>query len=246
MTVHRRVAALYDVHGNRPALDAVLADVARAGVDAIVFGGDLAAGPLPVPTLARVRAIASPVVRFVRGNGDREVLAPREGDEPPAVMSRFVAERLGPDERALIEGFEAAVVLEIAGLGTVRFVHATPRDDTEILTALTPPARWRPMFAGVTEDVVVCGHTHRQADRRLGDVRVVNAGSVGMPYEGVAGARWALLGPEVELRRTEVDVGAMAAAIRASGYPLAEDMLAESFTRPVDPDEVERFFEPAE
>jgi len=244
VTVHRRVAALYDVHANLPALDAVLADVSAAGVDAIVFGGDLVAGPLPVQTLARVRSIGSPPVRLVRGNGDREVLDPPGGEAPPAVMARFVAPRLGAADRALVAAFEEAVVLDIAGLGRVRFVHATPRSDTEILTSLTPPERWRPMFAGVGEDVVVCGHTHRQSDRRLGTVRVVNAGAIGMPYEGRAGAYWALLGPDVELRRTEVDVAVMAAAIRASGYPLAEDMIAESFTRPVDPDEVERFFEP--
>jgi predicted phosphodiesterase len=159
-------------------------------------------------------------------------------------VSRFVAERLGGADRAWIRRFDEAVVLDVAGLGRVRFVHATPRSDTEILTALTPPERFGPMFADVEEDVVVCGHTHRQSDRRLGEVRVVNAGAVGMPYEGCPGAYWALLGPDVELRRTDVDVGAMAAAIRASGYPLADDMIAESFSAPVDPDEVQRFFEP--
>jgi putative phosphoesterase len=244
VTIHRRVAALYDVHANLPALEAVLADVSAAGVDTIVFGGDLVAGPHPVETLARLRAIGSPPVRLVRGNGDREALAPREGDDPPAVMSRFVAGRIGGADRALIARFEEAVVLDVAGLGRVRFVHATPRSDTEILTSLTPPERWAPMFADVEEDVVVCGHTHRQSDRRLGDVRVVNAGAIGMPYEGRPGAYWALIGPDVELRRTELDVAAMAAAIHASGYPLADDMVAESFTAPVDPDEVERFFEP--
>lgn len=244
MSALRRVAALYDVHANLPALEAVLADVASADVDAIVFGGDLVAGPLPAQTLARVRALDGPAVHLVRGNGDREALAPGAGDAPPQVAARFVAGHLSRADRALVAAFETAVVLDVAGLGPVRFVHATPRSDEEILTSLTPPVRWRAMFAGVREGVVVCGHTHRQSDRRLGGVRVVNAGAVGMPYEGRAGAYWALLGPDVELRRSEVDVPAMAQAIRASGYPLADELLAESFTQPVDADAVERLFEP--
>jgi len=87
--------------------------------------------------------------------------------------------------------------LEITGLGATLFCHGSPRSDEEILTAITPPKRLDPMLDGVREEVIVCGHTHIQFDRRLGDRRLVNAGSVGMPWEGEAGlACWALLGPD--------------------------------------------------
>ena len=83
--------------------------------------------------------------------------------------------------------------------------------------------------------IVVCGHTHAQSDRVLGGVRVVNAGSVGMPYEGRAGAYWALLGPDVRLRRTDYDVRAAEAELRGGGWPGVDDFLRNSLLEPADP-----------
>jgi diadenosine tetraphosphatase ApaH/serine/threonine PP2A family protein phosphatase len=99
------------------------------------------------------------------------------------------------------------------------------------------------MLDGVSERVVVCGHTHRQFDRRLLERRLLNAGAVGMPYEGRAGAFWLMLGPEVELRRSEYDVAALLEAARASGYPDADELLRESLIEPADADEVADYFE---
>jgi diadenosine tetraphosphatase ApaH/serine/threonine PP2A family protein phosphatase len=98
------------------------------------------------------------------------------------------------------------------------------------------------ILAGVEERVVVCGHTHHQFDREVNGIRVVNAGSVGMPYEGRAGAYWALLGPGVEHRRTDYDVEQTADAIRKSGYPDPEELI-ELLTSPPSAQDVAEFFE---
>ena len=90
------------------------------------------------------------------------------------------------------------------------------------------------MFAGVEQRLVVCGHTHAQSDRVLGGVRVVN-GSVGMPFEGRPGAYWALLGPDVQLRRTDYDVRAAEAELRRGGWPGVDDFLRNSLLEPADP-----------
>jgi predicted phosphodiesterase len=115
--------------------------------------------------------------------------------------------------------------VEVDGLGAVRFCHGSPRGDTELVTFATPERRMRDLLAGVEERVLVTAHTHVQFDRRVAGVRSINAGSVGMPYEGRAGAYWALLGPDVELRRTEYDVDESARRYRESGDPSAEAMV---------------------
>jgi putative phosphoesterase len=205
-----QVAALHDVHGNLPALDAVLAEV---DADVVLVGGDIAAGPWPAETLARLRCLGGDV-RFIRGNADREVAQRTPGLAPPELME-FVRERLSAEEIAFLGALPLSETIEVDGLGTVLFCHATPRNDEEIFTRISPDERWREALDGVEADVVVCGHTHVQFDRRIDGVRLVNAGSVGMPYEHEAGAYWALLGPDLELRRTEYGPGDLA----ASGWP---------------------------
>ena len=91
--------------------------------------------------------------------------------------------------------------------------------------------------------MVVCGHTHQQFDRSIDGWRVINAGSVGVPYEGEAGAYWALLGPDVELRRTEYDIEQAVEDLRAGGFPDLDEMLKESLLDPIEPGEVSEFFE---
>lgn len=221
-----RVAALYDIHGNLPALDAVLADVARVGVDRIVVGGDVVPGPLPRECVDRLLALDVPV-DFIHGNGDREILALLRGQAmtsvPPAFrdVMQWTAETLGPGYEAILGGWPSTFRLTIDPLGRVLFCHATPRNDTEIFTRQTPEAALLPVFADAGADIVVCGHTHMQMDRTVGGVRVVNAGSVGMPF-GLAGAYWLLLGPAVELRHTMYDLDAAADRIRRSPYPQGE------------------------
>jgi predicted phosphodiesterase len=243
-----RVAALYDIHGNLPALDAVLADVIRAHVDLIVVGGDVASGPLPAQTIDRLRGLGTPA-RYVRGNSDREAVAAWDAPpEPPeddlaAQAAAFTASRLSRAERDFLDGFEPTVTIEVPGLGPVLFCHGSPRADTEIITSASPDARLTPMLSGVDASIVVGGHTHRQFDRAVERWRIVNAGSVGMPYEGRRGAFWAVFGPDVQLRCTSYDVGSALAALRAGGFAGVDEMLLESLIEPADPDWVANYFE---
>lgn len=245
-----RVAALYDIHGNLPALRAVLAEVAGEGVSTLVIGGDVAAGPLPSETLDRLIGLGEGGL-FVRGNGDREIveaydqgrLAIDDETGPAERAAAFSASRISREQRDFLDGFAETVMVEIDALGPTLFCHGSPRSDTEIITSATADERLRGILEGVGEATVICGHTHRQFDRAIDGWRVINAGSVGMPYEGRTGAYWALLGPEVTLRRTDYDLEAALAELRAGEFPDLEEMLTESLLEPVDADEVAAFFE---
>jgi predicted phosphodiesterase len=237
-----RVAAIYDIHGNLPALEAVLEDVRRAGAEHVVVGGDLLPGPMPVETLDCLLGVDDIPVQFLRGNGDRAVLEELAGAEsglPEAVREvvRWSARQLRPAHARWLAGWPETLRLEIPGLGEVLFCHATPRNDTEIFTRLTPEERLLPVFAGLDVALVVCGHTHMQFDRRIGSLRVVNAGSVGMPY-GEPGAYWLLLGPGVQLQQTSYDLAAAAERIRATSYPQAQEFAAQDVLHPRSESEV--------
>ena len=233
-----RVAALYDVHANLPALEAVLAEV---DADTILVGGDVALGPMPKETLGLLRAREA---RFIRGNCDRAVGGGSPEDDPWADRIRWVREQLDEEDLAFLRDLPHPFSLEVDGLGEVLFCHGSPRSDEEILTAITPPKRLDPILDGVTQDLVVCGHTHAQFDRLVGDRRLVNAGSVGMAYEGEPGiAAWALLGPTVELRKTPFDVEAAAALVRKTGFPQAEQLVEEALLHPPSAEEVTAHFE---
>jgi predicted phosphodiesterase len=216
-----KVAVLADVHGNLPALEAVLRDVEGVGVDAVVLNGDVAAGPLPGPTLDRLLALGERAV-WVRGNADRELVEAHDGTYEATGhaadgLTRWAGRSLSPAHRDLLAALPLSVALDVDGLGATRFCHATARSDAEIVLVDSPVARFEDCFAGVAEATVVLGHTHMPF-ARLARRRYVNPGSVGMPY-GHDGAAWALLGPGVELRRTPYDAAAAAAAIRASACP---------------------------
>lgn len=227
-----RVAAVYDIHGNLPALEAVLEEIRRAGVDQIVVGGDVLPGPIPRECLDLLAGLEIPT-RFIMGNGDREVLARVRGIQTewyrkaPADWREpidWTAQQLSPEHAEYIASWPATLLLNVGGLGDVFFCHATPRNDKEIFTRLTKEERLLPVFATVTAGSVVCGHTHLQFDRRVGKTRVVNAGSVGMPF-GRTGADWLLLGPEVELRHTDYDLANAADRIRKTEYPQTADFV---------------------
>ncbi|HEY5873591.1 MAG TPA: metallophosphoesterase family protein [Gaiellaceae bacterium] len=169
-----RVAALYDVHGNLPALHAVLDEVATQSIDQVVVGGDVLWGPLQSECLATLRAVGA---LFLAGNCEREVIG-------------------------------------AAGKSLTRIAP-----DDEVASALS----------GVDADVVVCGHTHVQLDRRAPNApRPVKAGSVGLPYQGETGAFWTILGGDVEFRRTAYDFESALAALSETGFPSAADVFGES------------------
>lgn len=231
-----RVAALYDIHGNLPALEAVLDEVRRAAVDQVVVGGDVFPGPMAGEALEVLLGLDLPVA-FLRGNGDRAVLALAQGRDPEGVPEpqrealRWEAQRLDPAHRQALAAWPATVRLGIDGLGETLFCHGTPSSDTEIFTRETAEEQLRPVFEPSGVPLVVCGHTHMQFDRDIGDVRVVNAGSVGMPF-GEPGACWLLLGPGVHLRRTRYDLEGAAERIRATGHPQAEAFAANNVLHP--------------
>jgi putative phosphoesterase len=235
----KRVAALYDIHGNLPALEAVLGEVRRERVDAIVVGGDVLPGPMPRECLAALQALTCPV-HYIRGNGDREVAAQFQGIVTPwferareewRVPVRWTAQQLSKEEGELVATWPLTLKLTIDGLGEVLFCHGTPRDDNECFTRLTPESALLPILQAAGAKVVVCGHTHMQFDRKVGDVRVVNAGSLGMPF-GEPGADWLMLGPAVELRHTNYDLENAAARVRATSYPQAEEFAEKNILRP--------------
>jgi predicted phosphodiesterase len=231
-----RVAALYDIHGNLPALEAVLDDVRLAGVDTVVVGGDVVPGPMPRETIACLLDAGIPT-RFIQGNGDRVVLAQMRGAEsrevPPQFREdiRWTAEQIDPAHERLLAAWPLTLRVGIHGLGDVLFCHATPRSDVEIFSRLTPTARLAHLVEGLGVPLVVCGHTHMQFDRTVGAIRVVNAGSVGMPF-GEPGAYWLLLGPDVQLRRTSYDLADAADRIRDTTYPHALEFAARNVVEP--------------
>jgi predicted phosphodiesterase len=235
-----RVAALNDVHGNLPALTAVLAKVPDDAL--IVFGGDLVSGPMPKQTSELVRSLGARA-RFIRGNADHIAGAGPEGGVWESRRAWVFEEQLDEEERAFFASLPPTETVNVDELGPTLFCHGSPRDENEIVTAVTSDARLREILGSVEERVVVCGHTHHQFDRTVDRWRIVNAGSVGMPYEGHRGAYWALLGPDVELRRTEYDVEAAAEAIRATGYPEPEEDPLPNLLNPPTAAEVAEYFE---
>jgi putative phosphoesterase len=245
-----RVAALYDIHGNLPALEAVVRELRQADVDRVVIGGDVFPGPMPSETLACLLGLDMPV-HFIQGNGDRVVLAQMAGMETPEVPPQFRegirwnAQQLDSEHERLLASWQKTLLFHIPGLGDVLFCHATPRNDSEIFTRLTSADRLRPVFAGLDVPMVVCGHTHMQFDRTIGEIRVVNAGSVGMSFEG-PGAYWLLLGPDVQLRHTLYDLASAAERIRGTKYPQAEDFAAHNVLQPPSEEEMLKAFARAE
>jgi len=232
-----RIAALYDIHGNLPALEAVIEDVRAAGVERVVVGGDVLPGPMPRESLDRLLDLDIPV-QFIHGNGERIVLAQMRGQDISEVpeqhrdVIRWTAQRLDPDHERLLAGWPPTCRVDIQELGDVLFCHATPRNDSECFTRLTADDHLAPVFAGAHASLVICGHTHMQFDRMAGDVRVVNAGSVGMPFAPPPGAYWLLLGPGVHLRHTPYDFVNAVARIRATTFPLLEDLAVRYVLNP--------------
>lgn len=239
------VLALYDIHGNPDALDAVLGDPRARGADVVLVGGDTVPGARAREALDRLNALTVPV-QWVRGNGEREVAAAVAG-----------AAGLGPDAQDPASSTAAVTAAEVGtararALGElpltqtidgVLFCHASPRRDDEMLTRISPTERWAEALAGIDAALVVGGHTHQQDDRVVGGVRFINAGSVGLPYEGDGDARWLWIENGVpELRRTAYDHVTAGRRMLDAGYPDVES-IEGSLVEPVEAIVVTRLFE---
>lgn len=238
-----RVVVLADIHGNLPALRAVLAEADGEQADALVVGGDVVGGAYPREVLDLL-ANRPERLWWLRGNAEREAVACWDGaptvDDEAGRSAAWSASALDRAWRDELASWPISVSLD-----GVRYCHGSPRRDDEVLTRATPDTVLEEVLGEVNERVVVGGHTHQQVIRDLpGGRRYVNAGSVGMPYEGRPGAFWLVVDDgRPRLRETAYDIGAAAAELRASGFRDVEGQLAGSLLEPVDPGWVAAFFE---
>ncbi len=245
-----RVAVFNDIHGNLPALEAVLADVHAAAVDRVVVGGDVFPGPMAHQVLARLVALPVPV-DFIYGNCevalleqiDRKALSKMPDSYRP--IMQWHADHLDDRQREFVRSWPMTMRLTVPPLGDVLFCHATPRDWNECFVRTTAEEKLRSIFEAAGAAVVVCGHTHMPFDRTVGRTRVVNTGSIGMPF-GPPGADWLLLGPGVDLRHTAYDLGAAADRIRRTGYPAADEFAEKYVLHPPSEGEMLKVFSAAE
>jgi putative phosphoesterase len=222
------VAAISDIHGNLAALSAVADELERMEVDVVVCG-DVVTGPFSAEVFDRASRLRN--VRFVRGNVETAVL---EGTDEYGRDWDAERARLGDERLAAIGEWPRSLELEIEGLGRVLVCHSTPLSEDPIYTRLTPDEELVELLGRVDADVLVCGHTHMQYERELSSgLRIVNPGSVGMPYEGARGAYWAVLGAGVDFRRSEYDVEAAVEEMRAAVAPVDEQQL-ELLLQPMD------------
>lgn len=238
-----RVAVLADIHGNLPALRAVLAEVDGERVDAIVVAGDVVGGPYPREVLDLLAARPEELL-WIAGNSERETVAAWDGelpaDDEAGRAAAWSSEHLDREWRDRLGSWPFA-----AALDGVLYCHGSPRRDDEVLTRVTPDDVLAEALSGVGEAVVVGGHTHQQFIRSApGAPTCVNAGSIGIPYEGRAGAFWLIMdGLKAQLRETPYDIGAAREELRASGFPAADEFIEESLTEPVDAAWVATYFE---
>jgi len=227
-----RIAAIYDIHGNLPALEAVLQDINNYEVDLIVVGGDVVAGPLPNETLTLLQN-TNISTHFILGNAESDVLRHLAGEEINGLSeraneeARWVSENLTTEHKHFISSWTPTLTLHTDEWGEVLFCHGTPRSDMEVFTKITPEEVLEPVFEDINSPLIICGHTHIQFNRMVGKVRVVNAGSVGMPF-GVTGADWLLLGNDIKLRHSNFDLDKAADHIRKSNYPYAEEFVTSN------------------
>jgi putative phosphoesterase len=235
-----RLIAFSDVHGNLPALEAVLADIQTQGTpDAIWVLGDLAAFcPWPVETLARLREL--PNVAFLQGNTDRYLItgrrptfpiqSPEDWANAPARLAErsanflWTVERLSYADYEFLRTLPSRLEMDVPGYGRVVAVHATPADDEAVILPGTPDDQTRPHLSGLDARLLLYGHTHRPMDRIVDGVRLVNDGSVGLPLDGDPRAAYALLEFEggqctVAIRRAAYDVEAVIAELERVEHP---------------------------
>lgn len=220
------LAIIYDVHGNLPALDAVLADAERAGARTYLLGGDYAAfGAWPAECVARLQELSQ--ATWIRGNWERWQGAMEHAPQNEVVQGArlYANERLGWDLAHRLAALPVS-----AERGEVLFCHASPIDDMTPFPVPGEPdaGEDRRLLAGTVASTVVFGHTHVQYERHVeasGEraVRLVNAGSAGLPWDGDVRAAYALLddGGRVELRRVDYDVERAGSALEAIDQPWA-------------------------
>jgi putative phosphoesterase len=207
-----RIAAVYDIHGNSAALEAVLEAAETEGFDGLLCGGDIAMlGPEPAACVDRLRSYGDRLVA-IRGNTDRWVAS----DQPDEVLE-WTRAALGPERTEWLGGLPATVVMEQQDM---LVVHATPGSDETVIAPDSPEDEVVTELAGVVQHTVLYGHIHIQYRRQVGSIELVNPGSVGLPFDGDPRAAWAMVEDgAVAFRRTDYEVRATIAAVNAKALP---------------------------
>lgn len=227
-----KIAAIYDIHANPIALKAVLIDIEKINVDLIIVGGDVVSGPMAKETLTLLQNVTTPI-KYILGNAESEVLRHLNGDEINGLSeraneeARWVSKQLSSEHKKLIGSWTKTKKVELNELGNILFCHGTPRSDIEIFTKITPKQKLIPIFENVDASIVICGHTHIQFDLKIGNLRVINAGSVGMAF-GKTGADWLLIDSTINFKHTEYNLEEAANHIRKSNYPYAESFVSNN------------------
>lgn len=214
-----RVACLSDIHANAPALEACLDHARDRGAERFLVAGDLVGkGPFPGDVLDRLAQLDAATVR---GNVDRRVLTVDPDLE--AGMPRWTAAQLSDEQIGYLETLPAEMELELAGQRLL-LVHGSPVHDTDFIFPSITPQGLASKLGGREPDVLICGHSHLPFERAIGEVHVVNAGTVGLPYDGDPRPSYGMLDLEpssvdATVHRFEYDVEAVVERIEAEGTP---------------------------
>ena len=252
-----RVAIFSDVHGNVPALEAVLSDAAEAGVTEHWIVGDLVAnGPRPTEALRRLAEL--PNTKIIRGNTDRYVVT----GEHPRVAGSVETVRT-PEEIGVLLRTVAAIswtrgaITEAGFLSWLRslpldaratlpdgtrvlLVHAAPgTDDGPGISPAMTDDEVRAAITGAEAELIFAGHTHKPLDRTVDGIRVINSGSVSLPATAERRACWTLLtaddrGHTIEARRIEYDLDAVLAELHEVAHPSADWLQQKFRSRPTE------------
>jgi predicted phosphodiesterase len=235
----QKVAILSDIHGNLPALEAVLAEIATEGIERVVCLGDVATlGPQPREVIIRLRALGCPVVM---GNTDAILLALQRDEDAMGddlsndAFDRWCAAQLTADDLAYLRAFQPTISVALGDGVTLLCYHGSPRSYDEGITAETTDAMLHEMLAETPAQIYAGGHTHQQLLRRHRDALVLNPGTVGFakdaippaaPLRNPSWAEYAVIASDggqldVSLRRVPFDLDALFAALDASGIPRA-------------------------
>ncbi|MFT8363321.1 MAG: metallophosphoesterase family protein [Sporolactobacillus sp.] len=230
-----RIAALYDIHGNFPALKAVLDELNDLKPDRVVIGGDIVSGSMPVQTLECLLNLKRNVkVTFIQGNGDREVIEASKGlelnglSEQGKKKQRWVAEQLTEKQIEFLSSFERTASIHVDNMGNILFCHATPFSDSDIFTPESDIKRIGQLFEAVEQPIIVCGHTHMQFKLELEKKVIFNAGSVGMPFAKRSGAYWFFIDSDqatINFKQTFYDLNLASKLLRTSGDPYVEEFV---------------------
>jgi predicted phosphodiesterase len=229
-----RVAVIADIHGNLPALEAVVRDIEERAVDEVLVGGDLVGrGPEGSRVVQRIRQLGW---QSVRGNHEDYLLTFRAGEVPPGWLeaeewsaSRWMAAELRPEDVRLIAALPFSLASKQAP--RLRLVHASPRSTNDAIGPWTSQQRLEEHLGSVAEPTLVCGHTHRPLQRKLPLGEVVNVGSVGLPFNGDRRAQYVIFeagedGVRAEFRQVDYDLEEILAIYESSGFLAAGGVTA--------------------